>query len=120
MDDKQEEFNLAEEYAAAPRAPLTLRQTIAVLLRKPEAIKLQMATLNGESPCGNSMMDRGLFARGLRAIGEKYSLPIPDKVKDVKVARVAMQEQKRVLPMTRTGRFDMERLFHKKAEALKE
>lgn len=88
------------------------RAAIAMALATVEGIALQEKYLNGFSPHGNPLMDRGFFAQELRELTQsKLKVTIPASIKSAKVASVAMQLMKRAgIPMQRNGRIDVARL----------
>lgn len=100
---------LTELYAAAPRGPVSLRQVIDIALRTPEGLAAQAKYLNGDSPNGNSIMDRKDVADIVRVIAEKMKMAIPDSTKTIQIARMVMRVQRSAgILVLRTGRIDLQ------------
>jgi len=108
-DIEQIRTTLAELYAQSPRGPLSDRQIVAICIREPAGVDLVTRYLNGESPNGNSIMDRKDVADGIRIIAEKLKTPFPISTKTIKIARLIMEEMRKAnVPVLRTGRMDLQ------------
>ena len=92
-------------YQNAPKPFISLPQIVAQCLATPVGIKAQEDYLDGDSPTGNNLLDRGEVARVIRAEAKRLNLTIPVSVKDIKIVKLIRLKQRAVgLPIGRNGR----------------
>lgn len=81
-------------YAENAMAPASLNFIVDTVLRTPKGVASQATYLNGESPNGNAIMDRGDCAKEIRALAKAAGTPIGDDVTNAKLARIIMKRQR--------------------------
>lgn len=88
---------------------MRVSELVAIGLRLPKVIEAQAKYLNGDSPNGNSLMDRKDVADILRAELARNGTPLPATLKTVVIARYVMKQQRRGgLEISRSGRLVLE------------
>ena len=98
---------LALIYANAPKPFISLPQIIAQCLATQAGIQAQETYLNGESPTGNNLLDRGEVAKIIRSEAKRLGLTIPVSIKDIKIVKLIRDKQRSAgIPIGRNGRID--------------
>lgn len=102
---------IAELYEAHKKPLIPLKGVVALMLATPNGIKAQEKYLNGDSPEGNDILDRGEVARVIREEAGRHGLTIHASIKTKAIMTCIMREQRKVgIPLTRTGRIDLDLL----------